>query len=152
MLRPLVLGARLLLGLGLLASINALAETPAFPARTYTIQITGSSQPIFDALGKAAKEAGLDCLRSESEVPIQCDLKSSGNKPLRGQLDAVDEHDSMEVEIRAYTDTPYPPDDRVDPAIERAILRFFELLSKKDIRHIEQCVGMRARCSELKFH
>ena len=142
----------LIMALGLLAPAAALSSTPAFPARTYTIETSGSSKPIVDALEKASKSAGLQCFRSDSSVPIQCDFKNSVNKPFRGQLDALDEPNEKQMVIRAYTDTPYPQDGRIDPTLERALQRFFELLSKNDIRHIEQCLGMTPQCSEVKFH
>jgi len=141
----------LLLGLGFLGPIATVAETPAFSARTYSIEFTQSPEPIVDALEKASKREGLQCYRSETAVPIQCEFATGKH----GVLDLEEELNEHTVEIRAYADTPYPMDDRIDPAMERALLRSFELLSKKDILHIEQCLRTNHgnyQCRRLKFH
>jgi hypothetical protein len=142
----------LIMALGLLAPAAALSSTPAFPARIYTIETSRSSKPILDALEKASESAGLQCLRSDSAITIQCYFNNSVDKPFRGVLEALDQPNENQIVIRVYTDTPYPQDGRIDPIFETALQQFFDLLSQNDVRHIEQCLGMTPQCSEVKFH
>jgi hypothetical protein len=145
-----------IVAIGLLIPTVALSDLPAFESRAYTVHLKGSAQPVLDALNKASTSVGLHCVLSDTVVRIQCEFRSAGHDVFRGLLDALDETEDKTVIVRAYAHNVDTPKGEVDPVIDKALHRFFKLLSKNtDVESVEQCVGSGGgapRCSELKIH